>query len=162
MPIDRARLEALAKAYYEACNAGDIDAIAACFVPGGVHYFPAGSPQGTFVGARAIADGWREVVDRLDSRWTIDHLVTDEVRLEVAIEWTHWKPAADGHLRGIEICCFRNDGLITEIRAAYAAPVTSPIHEYGGFPYQARGYAMRPPPVRPKASGLDETRKETT
>ncbi len=44
-------------------------------------------------------------------------------------------PAQGGHLRGIEICVFDADGLMTEIRAAYAAPASAVVHEYGDFPY---------------------------
>lgn len=145
MTHDRGNLESLVRAYYAACNAGDVEAMAACFTPDARHYFPAGAPQGTFAGARAIADGWADVVGRLDSRWTIDHLVIDAEAGEVAIEWTHWKPAVGGYLRGIEICVFAENGLMTEIRAAYDAPATSPVHEYGDFPYAERGYALEPP-----------------
>jgi len=95
----------------------------------------------------AIAQGWADVVGRLDSRWTIDHLVIDVATSEVAIEFTHWKPALGGYLRGTEICRFGADGLMTEIRAAYAAPATTAAHEYGDFPYAERGYATEPPAV---------------
>jgi len=145
--LDRDRLEHLVRVYYDACNAGDVDAIAACFTPGARHYFPAGAPQGTFVGAAAIGQGWADAVERLDSRWTIDRLVIDATIREVVIEWTHWKPAQGGHLRGIEICSFDPEGLMTEIRAAYAAPASAIVHEYGDFPYAERGYATRPPDV---------------
>ena len=83
----------LVRVYYDACNAGDVEAMAACFTPDARHYFPAGAPQGTFMSAEAIGRGWADVVGRLDSRWTIDHLVIDVETREVAIEWTHWKPA---------------------------------------------------------------------
>lgn len=145
--LDRDRLESLVRVYYDACNAGDVEAIAACFTPDAHHYFPAGAPQGTFASAKAIAQGWADVVGRLDSRWTIDHLVIDVATREVAIEFTHWKPAVDGYLRGTEICRFGADGLMTEIRAAYAAPANAAMHEYGDFPYAGRGYATRPPDV---------------
>ena len=145
--LDRDRLLQLVRVYYDACNTGDVDAIAACFTPEARHYFPGGAPQGTFDGAGAIGRGWADAIDRFDSRWTIDHLVIDVVAGEVAIEWTHWKPAAGGHLRGIEICVFREDGLMTEIRAAYAAPASATVHEFGDLPYAERGYATAPPAV---------------
>jgi ketosteroid isomerase-like protein len=147
MAFDRGSLEQLVRAYYAACNAGDVEAVAACFTPGARHFFPAGAPQGTFEGATAIGRGWADVVGRLDSRWTIDHLVVDTEAGEVAIEWTHWKPAQAGYLRGIEICVFDETGLMTEIRAAYAAPASAVVHEYGDFPYASRGYAVEPPSV---------------
>jgi ketosteroid isomerase-like protein len=58
-----AGLEATIREYFDACNAADAQAIAACFEPDGVHYFPAGAPQGTFVGAKAIAAGWVTAVE---------------------------------------------------------------------------------------------------
>jgi hypothetical protein len=146
-PLNRDDLKRLTFEYYEACNAGDARRIESCFTTGAIHYSPAGASQRTFTDAAAIAAGWVDVVQRLDSRWTIDHLVVDVDNCEVAIEWTHWKPAAGGHLRGIEICTFSSDGLIDEIRAAYAAPATAAVHEYGDFPYEARGYAVDPPNV---------------
>lgn len=152
MTLDRAALERAVRAYYAACNAGDVEAMVACFAPEARHYFPAGAPQGTFASARAIAAGWADVVGRLDSRWTIDHLVIDTEAGEVAIEWTHWKPEQGGHLRGIEICVFDQNGLMTEIRAAYDAPATNPVHEYGDFPYADRGYALDPPNVPGRAA----------
>ena len=152
MTLDREALEHAVRVYYAACNAGDLEAMAACFTPDARHYFPAGAPQGTFMSAAAIARGWADVVGRLDSRWTIDHLVIDVATREVAIEWTHWKPAQGGYLRGIEICVFDASGLMTEIRAAYAAPASAPIHEYGDYPYAARGYALEPPDVPGRAA----------
>ncbi|MBX3028978.1 MAG: nuclear transport factor 2 family protein [Chloroflexi bacterium] len=145
--LGRGDLERLVHAYYDACNRGDVGAIAACFTPDARHYFPAGAPQGTFGSAEAIGRGWADVVGRLDSRWTIDHLVIDVEAREVAIEWTHWKPEQEGYLRGIEICRFDTAGLMTEIRAAYAAPASATVHEYGDFPYAERAYATRPPEV---------------
>jgi hypothetical protein len=149
---DRGDLERRVRAYYAACNAGDAERIAACFAPDATHWFPAGA-IGPFVGAEAIAAGWVDAIGRLDSRWTIDHLTIDEAGLEVAVEWTHWKPKAGGHLRGIEICRFRPDGLMSEIRAAYAAPATAPVHEYGGYPYADRGYPLRPPEAEGRPLG---------
>lgn len=135
--------------YYEGCNQRDAEKVVGCFTPDAIHYFPSGAPQGTFRGATSIADGWRAAVDALDSRWTIDHVVVDEVASEVAIEWTHWKPRQGVHLRGTEICRFDADGRINEIRAYYAAPADSPpvVHELGGFDYAARGYPVKAPDV---------------
>ena len=82
---------------------GSADGWAACFTPDANHYFPAGAPQGTFVGATAIAQGWADVVARLDSRWTIDHLVIDVERRAVAIEC----PAAIGGGMGVAMCVER-------------------------------------------------------
>jgi hypothetical protein len=66
-----AGLEATIREYFDACNEANADKISACFEPDGVHYFPAGAPQGTFVGAKAIAAGWVTAVRNLGSVWTI-------------------------------------------------------------------------------------------
>ncbi len=107
-----------------------------CIEPDAVHYFPAGAPQGTFVGAQAIADGWLRAVANLGSIWTIDRMLVDAPRLEAVIEWTHFKPKQGVYLRGDEWYVFSTAGLISEIRAYYACPTaTSPVrtHELGDF-----------------------------
>lgn len=136
--------------YYQACNEANVEKMTECFAPNAVHYFPAGAPQGTFRGAESIANGWRDSVARLDSRWTIDWLVLDELMAEAAIEWTHWKPNQHVYLRGAEFFSFGPDGRITEIRAYYAAPAHDPpmVHELGDFDYAGRGYPTDPPNVR--------------
>ena len=51
-----AGLEATIRRYFDGCNEADAAKITGCMEPDAVHYFPAGAPQGTFVGAQAIAD----------------------------------------------------------------------------------------------------------
>jgi ketosteroid isomerase-like protein len=146
-----AGLEATIREYFDACNAADADRISACFEPDGVHYFPAGAPQGTFVGAKAIAAGWVNAVRNLGSVWTIDRIIVDAPRLEAVIEWTHFKPKQGLHLRGDEWYVFSKRGLIQEIRAYYSCPPSTTerrSHEIGDFDYRARGYPMTPPPVK--------------
>jgi ketosteroid isomerase-like protein len=146
----RAQMEATIRTYFDGCNEADAEKMRSCLADDAVHYFPAGAPQGPFVGAEAIARGWREAVGRLDSRWTVDHVLVDEERREAVIEWTHFKPATGAHLRGDEWYRFDEDGLITEIRAYYACPPGSAPqnHELGGFDYAGRGYPLVPPAVR--------------
>jgi len=143
----RAAMEAVVRRYYDACNAADVDAMAGCFTPDAVHYFPAGAPQGTFAGAAAIAAGWAGFVAAAGSQWTIDHLTVDEQRAEVVVEWTHWKTRFGTHLRGAEFCRFAPDGRIAEIRAYYAcpAPGQDASYELGDFDYAGRGYPTEPP-----------------
>lgn len=136
----RAAAEATIRRYFDGCNEADADKMRSCFVREAVHYFPKGAPQGTFVGAAAIAEGWQDAVARLGSRWTVDHVVVDETRREAVIEWTHFKPKVGGYLRGDEWYRFDDQGLITEIRAYYACPPSQPEHELGGFDYEGRGY----------------------
>jgi ketosteroid isomerase-like protein len=147
--LDRTTIEVKIRGYFDACNSGDPDAIASYFAPDAVHYFPAGAPQGPFIGAPAIGQGWKTAVEKLDSRWTVDRIIIDEDAQEAVIEWTHFKPAAGVYLRGDEWYRFNNDGSIAEIRAYYACPTapTPTNHELGGFDYANRGYPLRPPDV---------------
>ncbi|OGT81289.1 MAG: hypothetical protein A3H91_04635 [Gammaproteobacteria bacterium RIFCSPLOWO2_02_FULL_61_13] len=152
--ITAAGLEATIREYFDACNEADAGKISGCFEPDAVHYFPAGAPQGTFVGARAIAEGWVTAVRNLGSIWTIDRIIVDAPKLEAVIEWTHFKPKQGVHLRGDEWYIFSSRGLITEIRAYYSCPPAAGTprgHEIGNFDYAARGYPMNPPAVKRKA-----------
>lgn len=147
--ISRDQMARVIRDYYDGCNAADASKMIACFEPDAVHYFPSGAVQATLVGAEAIASGWRSAVEQLDSRWTIDHLLLDAEAQEAAIEWTHWKPQRGTHLRGVELVMFSKNGLISEIRAYYAAPSLDPRQTYqlGDFAYTARGYPVDPPQV---------------
>jgi len=138
----RASAEATIRRYFDGCNEADADKMRSCFVPEAVHYFPKGAPQGPFVGATAIAEGWQDAVARLGSSWTIDYVLVDEGRREAVIEWTHFKSKVGGYLRGDEWYRFDDQGLITEIRAYYACPPSQPEHELGGFDYEGRGYSL--------------------
>ena len=143
-------LEATIRTYFDGCNEADAQKIMACMEPDAVHYFPGGAPQGTFFGARAIADGWSKAVQTLGSIWTIDRMLVDASRLEAVIEWTHFKPKVGVHLRGDEWYIFSKAGLIREIKAYYACPSAIPArsHDIGDFEYAARGYPIAPPPVK--------------
>jgi len=145
-----AGLEATIREYFDGCNEASIEKITGCMVDDAVHYFPAGAPQGTFFGARVIAEGWVSAVEKLGSIWTIDRILVDASRLEAVIEWTHFKPKVGVYLRGDEWYIFSKEGLIKEIRAYYACPTaTDPVrtHEIGDLDYEALGYPMSPPPV---------------
>jgi hypothetical protein len=146
-----AGLEATIRTYFDGCNEANLEKIMACMEPDAVHYFPAGAPQGTFAGARALAEGWLRAVATLGSIWTIDRIVVDARKLEAVIEWTHFKPRQGIHLRGDEWYLFSRNGLIREIRAYYACPAaTGPVrtHELGDFDYAGRGYPLTPPAVK--------------
>jgi hypothetical protein len=149
--ITSAALEEKIRTYFEGCNEASIEKMISTMEPDAVHYFPAGAPQGTFAGARAIAEGWVRSVANLGSIWTIDRIIVDASRLEAVIEWTHFKPKQNIYLRGDEWYVFSTAGLIREIRAYYACPThTDPIrtHEIGNFDYAGRGYPLAPPPVK--------------
>jgi hypothetical protein len=147
--ISRHEMERIVRKYYDGCNEANAEKMIECFAPDAVHYFPSGAPQGTFFGAIGIATGWQAAVARLDSRWTIDRLLIDERTHEVAIEWTHFKPASGTYLRGAELCRLNDDGLIEEISAFYACPAPDAAgnYELGDFDYPGRGYPLAPPTV---------------
>ncbi|MCA1842951.1 MAG: nuclear transport factor 2 family protein [Actinobacteria bacterium] len=141
-------MAALIGRYFDACNAADVDGIAACFVPDAVHYFPPGMYEGPFRGARTIAERWRAAVETLGSYWTVDRLVCDPGSGQAVIEWTHFKTKEGTILRGDEWYVFDAEtGLIREIRAYYASPQDRSLDrlELGGFDYTAAGYADAPP-----------------
>ena len=151
--VTAAGLEATIREYFDGCNEADAAKISACFEPDGVHYFPAGAPQGTFAGAQAIGAGWVKAVANLGSIWTIDRIIVDAPRLEAVIEWTHFKPKQGLYLRGDEWYVFSKRGLIREIRAYYACPAATAekrSHELGDFDYRGLGYPLTPPPVKRK------------
>lgn len=145
-----AGLEATIRKYFDGCNEASVEKMLGCFEPEACHYFPAGAPQGTFVGARAIAEGWVQTVNQLGSIWTVDRVVADAQKREAVIEWTHFKPKVGVYLRGDEWYVFSERGLITEIRAYYACP-TNPDsvknHMIGDFDYEGLGYPMSPPKI---------------
>jgi hypothetical protein len=140
-------MEARIRRYFEDCNAGDVERIAAHFEPNAVHYFPPGMYAGPFRGARTIAEKWRAAVQAFGSYWTVDQVVCDPARARAVIEWTHFKRAAGIILRGDEWYEFNPRGLIREIRAYYASPQDPSLHtlELGGFDYAARGYPLKAP-----------------
>lgn len=135
--------------FYEACNEGNAVKLRSCLAEDAVHYFPLGAPQGIFRGRESIIAAWQSAIRGQDSRWTLDRLLVDERLGEVAIEWTHFKPGAGGHVRGAELCTFDDEGRIAEIRAYYAAPAADAggCYELGHFDYAGRGYPTEPPAV---------------
>lgn len=146
---ERATIEALIRRYFAACNAADVEGVAACFVPDGVHYFPPGMYDGPWRGARYIGERWRQAVENLGSYWTIDRLVAEPASHQAVIEWTHFKTRQGTVLRGDEWYVFDpGSGLIAEIRAYYASPQDPSLThlELGGFDYAGAGYALAPPP----------------
>lgn len=140
-------METRIRRYFDDCNAGDIERIAAHFEPQAVHYFPPGMYEGPFRGARTIAAKWRAAVQNLGSYWTVDQVICDPPRRRAVIEWTHFKRKQEITLRGDEWYVFSARGLIEEIRAYYASPQDSALRtlELGGFDYAGRGYPLKAP-----------------
>src|SRR5882762_5381009 len=143
------RMEQLIRTYFDACNAADVDGIAACFVPDGVHYFPPGMYEGPFRSARKIGERWRAAVETLGSFWTVDQVIVDPDTDRAVIEWSHFKTRQGTVLRGDEWYIFdAQSGLIREIRAYYASPQAAGLErlELGDFDYVGRGYPSAPRP----------------
>jgi uncharacterized protein (DUF1330 family)/ketosteroid isomerase-like protein len=145
---ERRRMESLIRRYFDACNAADVEGIAACFVPDAVHYFPPGMYDGPFRGATTIGEKWRKAVETIGSYWTVDRVVCDPESRQAVIEWTHFKTKDGKVLRGDEWYVFdAAAGLIKEIRAYYASPQDPSLDrlELGGYDYARLGYALEPP-----------------
>jgi hypothetical protein len=140
-------MESRIRQYFDHCNAGDVERIAAHFEPHAVHYFPPGMYEGPFRGAQTIAAKWQAAVRNLGSYWTVDQVICDPPRRRAAIEWTHFKRTSGVILRGDEWYVFSSRGLIEEIRAYYASPQDATLRtlELGGFDYSGRGYPMKAP-----------------
>ena len=138
-------MEERIRKYFEDCNSGDAERIAANFEPGAVHYFPPGTYEGPFRGAARIAGKWAAAVRDLRSYWTVDQVLCDPRTRRAVIEWTHFKRAQGIILRGDEWYVFSARGLIEEIRAYYASPQDPRLTtlELGGFDYAGRGYPLK-------------------
>ena len=145
--LTAAAMEARIRQYFDDCNSGDIERIAANFEPDGVHYFPPGTYGGPFRGATTIGGKWHSAVETLGSYWTVDQVICDASTRRAVIEWTHFKRRPDVVLRGDEWYVFSERGLIQEIRAYYASPQDATLKrlELGGFDYAGRGYPLKAP-----------------
>lgn len=145
MQITPQHMEREIRRYFAACNAGDHDALASCFTPDAVHYFPPGLPDVPWRGAQTIARKWVWCVETLGSQWTIEKILCSSTAPEAVIEWTHWKRKAGTALRGDEWYVFcEKTGLIREIRAYYASPAdpSAAINQLADFDYEGRGYHL--------------------
>lgn len=145
--LTRESMEAHIRAYFDACNSGNPERVAAYFESDAVHYFPPGMYGGPFRGALEIGRRWQAAVQQFGSYWTVDQVLCDPGTRRAVIEWTHFKRKAGVILRGDEWYLFAEDGRIREIRAYYASPQDRelPALELGGFDYSGRGYPMAPP-----------------
>ena len=141
--LTAAAMETTIRAYFAACNSGDVDRIARFFEPQAVHYFPPGMYGGPFRGARVIAQKWHDAVANLGSVWSVDQVLCDPTTRRAVIEWSHFKRLDGILLRGDEWYVFSERGLVEEIRAYYASPQAAGLDrlELGGYPYAERGYA---------------------
>ncbi len=144
----RARMRDLVVRYFDACNHGDVDAIASCFTPEAIHYFPPGMYGGAFRGGRAVGERWVRARQDLGSRWALERVAVDAESNTAVAEWTHYKTRQGRALRGDEWYEFDDTtGLISEIRAYYASPQAPDLErlELAEFDYEGRGYSLTAP-----------------
>ena len=85
-PTPAQRMEHVIRTYIQACNDADAAAIAACFYPEAVHYFPA--PFVKCAGAVTIGSNFAKLVREQGVCWTVDHLLMDSDRYTAALAWT--------------------------------------------------------------------------
>ena len=114
--------------------------IAACFAPGGVHYFPHRPP---FRGGSEIGTFIVEDLRNRGGEYFIDRIFTDVEQCGAAVEWSRTYHQSDRILRGYEFYEFDPASmLIREIRVYFAtAPDPNKArNEIVGFDYASRGY----------------------
>jgi hypothetical protein len=134
------KMQQMVRAYFDACGRQDADAIAACFAPGGVHYFPHIPPLlgGAVIGAAIVGD-----LRARGGQFFIDKIFGDVEQCAAGVEWSRTFHQPDRILRGYEFYEFDPVSfLIREIRGYYAAAPNSASarHEIVGFDYEGRGY----------------------
>lgn len=140
MSTPRARL---VRAYFDACNTGDIDALLAVLEDDVVHYFLQ-PDHPTIRGAAHLARHWAKFKRVLAPVWRIERLA--ESADEVVTEWSCAHTPAAGTarriFRGSEWYAFGTTGRIAEIRAYYAYDVAGD-RQLPDFDYAARGYLTK-------------------
>jgi methyltransferase len=133
-------MEQIIVAYFEACRKVDAKAIAACFAPGAVHYFPHIAPV---YGGDGIGELIVQLIRSRGGEFFIDRVFTNVAHHSAAVEWSRTFNEKDRIVRGYEFYEFDPDTLlIREIRGYYAAPFDAEQarNELVGFDYAGRGY----------------------
>lgn len=142
------QMEQVIRTYIRACNDADAGAIAACFCPDAVHYFPCGDSRGRWIGAGTIGSGFASRVQEQGFCWTVDQLLTDVDRRGAVLEWTRFNRQRDRVVRGVDWFVFEPQTVrVQEIRPYSAAAAQSdiPRQELQDFDYAGRGYPTRFP-----------------
>jgi hypothetical protein len=113
-------MEHVIRAYIQACNDADANAIAACFGPDAVRYSPAG-PK--WVGAAIIGHHFVTRLREQGHCWTVDQLLIDVDRCAAALEWTRFGGQHTQIVRGVDWFVFEpQTWRIQEVRPYTAAP----------------------------------------
>src|SRR5215470_5525114 len=135
-----ARMEQAIRAYIHTCNEGDATAIAACFAPDAVHYFPA-MPKWT--GAKLIGGNFSKRVSETGQWWTVDQILVDASRLGAILEWTRFDPSQQKIVRGVDWFVFDQTLLFLEVRTYLAgSDPAAQRRELQDFDYAGRGHRM--------------------
>jgi hypothetical protein len=134
------KIELAVRAYFEACEKRDVNAIAACFASEAVHYLPHLHPLrgGVTIGNAIVGD-----LNRRGGAYHVDRIYFDVEQWAAAVEWSRTFQQGDRILRGQECCEFDSASvLIREIRGYYAAAPHGEVarHELVGFDYAGRAY----------------------
>ena len=134
------------RSYIQACNDADAEAIAACFCPNAVHYFPSSYHR---TGAVAIGSYFAERVREHGFYWSVDSLLIDVDRGSAVLEWSRFNRQQTQTVRGVDWFDFNSQTWgIQELRAYTAAPIQTDVarQEFLDFDYAGRGYpTVRPP-----------------
>jgi ketosteroid isomerase-like protein len=125
------------RAYYDSCNRGDADGVAARFTPDAVHYY---TRMGPARGAQEIGRWTAAARERLHGHWAVEHGIEDGE--QACIEWSMtWQDPGTGELRidrGTEWFSFR-DGRISEVRCYHHSSPRNRAGELVGFDHAGRG-----------------------
>jgi ketosteroid isomerase-like protein len=128
------------RAYYEALNTGDAEAVSAHFTDDAVHYY---TRLGPHEGAETIGGYAALGVSTIDAQWYIENAI--EQGDQVVIEWTMtWRDPKSGEHRldrGTEWFLIR-DGKIAEVRAYHHGGKKNPQGDLLGFDHRGRGHTM--------------------
>lgn len=128
------------RAYYEALNGGDAEAVSSHFTDDAVHYY---TRLGPHRGAETIGNMAALGVGTIDAQWYLENAI--EQGNQVAIEWTMtWRDPQSGERRldrGTEWFLIR-DGKIAEVRAYHHGGRKNPQGDLLGFDHEGRGYRM--------------------
>jgi ketosteroid isomerase-like protein len=134
------KLVDLVRAYYAACDSGDVDRIAACFTEDASHYYQRMRPQH---GGRAIAEHFGAQARDIEGRWVVENGI--EQGEQAVVEWTMtWRDPRSGEPRldrGTDWFLFRGER-IAEVRCYHHSSERNRSGDLVGFDHAGRGHTM--------------------